>query len=151
MYNFVSIGSILEKNSSFSRDFTPIFYNLGTAKKIYGQPFMCLTSIPLTERRSTANRPQAARQPVTANKKKQRTAPVLCFFASSVARPRRIRSHPSLERPPAQAGQYNYLKYSRYSSEKIFPPSRLIPPYKCCIIRGSIASRFFVSIICIIS
>ena len=128
----------------------PLFFTIqAPRRKIYGQPFTCLTSIPVP---NADLRPVARRlcgsllQPT----KKQRTAPVLCFFASSVPRP--AESVPIRPRNvPAQAGQYNYSKYSRYSSEKIFPPRRLIPPYKCCIIRGSIASRFLVSIICIIS
>lgn len=151
MYNFVSIGSILEKNSSFSRDFAPIFYNSGTAKKNIWPAIYVSHIHPPYRTPVYGQSPASCAAACYSQQKKQRTAPVLCFFASSVARPRGIRSHPSPERPPAQAGQYNYLKYSRYSSEKIFPPSRLIPPYKCCIIRGSIASRFFVSIICIIS
>lgn len=150
MYNFVSIDGILEKNSSFPRDFTPVFYNSAImSRNIW--PAIYISHIQLfTERRTMTNRPQAAPAAHSIQQKKQRTSPVLCFFPYPFPAPQN--PFPSVPgTSPAQAEQYHYSKYSRYSSEKIFPPSRLIPPYKCCIIRGSIASRFFVSIICIIS
>ena len=95
MYNFVSIDGILEKNSSFARNFTPVFYNSAI---INGNiwPAIYISHIQLfTERRTMTNR----QQPIAYNKKTEDLASPL-LFSLIRSPPRRIRSRPSPERPP---------------------------------------------------
>ena len=92
MYNFVSIDGILEKNSSFHRNSTPVFYNSAIMNGSIW-PAIYISHIQLF----TAHR--LRQQPIAYNKKTEDLASPL-LFSLIRSPPRRIRSRPSPERPP---------------------------------------------------